>query len=101
MGKSNLTSTSNRPRRIGRLRRQAVSLMLAVVLAVQSLLLSPPDQAGAEPITMTGSGIEGNPYIVTSAGELEQVRNDLSAWYVLDRDITLTGEWTPIGILRW
>lgn len=90
--------TSIRPRRIGRFRRQAVSLLLAVAMTVQGLMLVTPGEAGAESITLEGHGIEGDPYIVTSAEDLDQVRYDLSAWYELGNDISLTGNWKSIGI---
>jgi uncharacterized repeat protein (TIGR02543 family) len=34
---------------------------------------------------------------VSSAQQLSDIRNDLSASYALTQDISLTGEWTPIG----
>jgi uncharacterized repeat protein (TIGR02543 family) len=34
---------------------------------------------------------------VSSAQELSDIRDDLSASYALTQDISLTGEWTPIG----
>jgi hypothetical protein len=34
---------------------------------------------------------------VSSAEELSDIRDDLSASYALTQDISLTGEWTPIG----
>lgn len=47
--------------------------------------------------TMSGSGTSGDPYLVTSASELNDVRNDLTAYYKQMNDITLSGEWIPIG----
>lgn len=34
---------------------------------------------------------------IDSAEDLKAMAEDLSGWYVLTADITLTGEWTPIG----
>ncbi|HPG40302.1 MAG TPA: T9SS type A sorting domain-containing protein [bacterium] len=47
----------------------------------------------------SGSGTEGSPYIVTSAAELNDVRNDLTAYYRQTANISLSGydSWTPIG----
>jgi len=47
----------------------------------------------------SGSGTEGSPYIVTSAAELNDVRNDFTAYYRQTADINLSGypTWTPIG----
>ena len=38
------------------------------------------------------------PTKVSNAEELKNIKNDLNGWYVLQNDITLTGEWMPIGI---
>lgn len=38
------------------------------------------------------------PTKVSNAEELKDIKNDLNGWYVLQNDITLTGEWMPIGI---
>ncbi len=45
----------------------------------------------------SGSGTFASPYLVTSASEFNEVRNDLTAYYKQMNDITLSGEWTPIG----
>ncbi len=39
---------------------------------------------------MSGSGTETDPYVITSGEELSQIRNNLSAYYVLGNDIDLT-----------
>lgn len=39
---------------------------------------------------MDGSGTEDDPYIITTASELSQIRNNLSAYYVLGNDIDLS-----------
>jgi len=47
---------------------------------------------------MTGSGTEGDPYIITSAADLQNVANDLAAYYELGANIDLSEvEWTPLG----
>ncbi len=46
---------------------------------------------------LTGSGTEADPYQIADGSELELIVNDLSAVYRLTADITLTGEWVPIG----
>jgi len=68
-------------------------------MAVQGFMLLPPDRALAalSPEAMVGHGIEGDPYIITDAEHLDLVRNNLGAWYELGNDISLTGNWTPIG----
>ena len=41
-------------------------------------------------IRLTGNGTLENPYIITSARELDEIRNNLSAHYKLGNDIDLT-----------
>lgn len=47
----------------------------------------------------TGSGTAADPYVISSAQDLNNVRNNLSAYYVLDRDIDAEaiGSFEPIG----
>ena len=45
----------------------------------------------------SGSGTASSPYIITNATHLDNVRNNLTAYYKLGNDITLSGNWTPIG----
>lgn len=51
-----------------------------------------------------GAGVEGNPYQITTAAQLDNMRNNLSAHYILNNDIDLDvapyntgGGWVPIG----
>lgn|GEM_PF-1689004 len=46
-----------------------------------------------------GDGLAGSPYIVTNAAQLNEVRDDLDAYYRLEADIDLSGfsNWQPIG----
>jgi len=48
-----------------------------------------------------GAGTQDSPYIISTDKELNDIRNNLAAWYALDRDIVMssynTGEgWVPI-----
>jgi uncharacterized repeat protein (TIGR02543 family) len=46
----------------------------------------------------SGSGSCGDPYVITSPGELDDMADDLDACYVLGNDIDMTGyDWMPIG----
>lgn len=46
----------------------------------------------------TGSGTAASPYIVTTVTQLNEVRDDLGAYYQLGADINLgSSGWTPIG----
>ena len=46
-----------------------------------------------------GEGTSENPYVITSPNELDEIRNNLSGYYILGNDIDLSSisEWTPIG----
>ena len=44
-----------------------------------------------------GNGTQGNPYLICTAEQLDFVRYFLDKHFVLNNDITLTGNWLPIG----
>ena len=46
---------------------------------------------------MAGTGTSGNPYIITTPEELDDVRNNRSAYYILGNDIDLTAYLAPGG----
>ncbi|WP_438434979.1 dockerin type I domain-containing protein [Gorillibacterium sp. sgz500922] len=73
--------------------------MMAVLLTLGTLSSSAwlPDKAKA---AGTGSGTEADPYIITTAAQLDDVRNQYDAvYYKLGADIDLSGydNWVPIG----
>lgn len=79
-------------------KRKGFPLLVFVLLS--SLLAAPSSSA----FSGSGSGTAGDPYIITTAGQLDEVRNDLDACYRLGADIDLdvspynTGQgWVPIG----
>ncbi|MDR2086168.1 MAG: hypothetical protein LBP72_03225 [Dysgonamonadaceae bacterium] len=43
-----------------------------------------------------GTGVSSDPYIITTEKQLNQIRNDLSAYYQLGNDLVLTDEWEPV-----
>lgn len=50
---------------------------------------------------MIGSGTLGDPYIITTVQDLQNVNNDLDAYYVLGNDIDCTDfDFIPIGIIN-
>ena len=55
------------------------------------LILTPP------PAFCGGDGSPANPYLICDATQLDAVRYFLDKHFKLANDITLTGEWTPIG----
>ena len=49
---------------------------------------------------MAGEGTQANPYQITTAGQMQQIANDLKAHYVLANDIDMSKtaqSWTPIN----
>ena len=62
-------------------------------LITKSVAVSPPDFSG------NGSGTVTDPYVITSASQLDEIRNKLDANYILNNSIDLSGydNWTPIG----
>jgi hypothetical protein len=48
----------------------------------------------------SGSGTSGDPYLVSTAAEFNDVRNDLTAYYKQTADISLSSysNWTAIGV---
>ncbi|MBS4219173.1 InlB B-repeat-containing protein [Bacillus sp. FJAT-49711] len=59
----------------------------------------PPIHSEAAIVSMAGEGKKENPYIITTAEELNSVRNNLNAHYQLGNDIDISGyaNWQPIG----
>ena len=57
------------------------------------------DYSQAAVATPGGKGTADDPIIITTPERLDEVRQDLDAWYVLESDIDLSGfgDWTPIG----
>ncbi|RNB85850.1 hypothetical protein EDM56_17780 [Brevibacillus fluminis] len=69
--------------------------LLATSLALQVWL---PGQMVFATGTLAGEGTEAAPFVINSRADLEQVGNDLQAWYKLGDNIDLSGSnWVPIG----
>ncbi|MBQ3182541.1 MAG: leucine-rich repeat protein [Clostridia bacterium] len=64
-----------------------------------SMLVTEIDETMSEKF-LGGDGTENNPYQVSTPQQLDAVRNNLSAYYVLTNDIDLNdwGNWEPIGV---
>ena len=58
--------------------------------------------AGAEPVFEGGDGTIDNPWQIATAEQLDLVREDLGAHYILTGDIDLAGydNWEPIGTFQ-
>ncbi|RNB85849.1 tandem-95 repeat protein [Brevibacillus fluminis] len=72
-------------------------LIVASCLALQAWL--PGTAVHAEP-TMSGDGSKENPFMIMTADDMDQMRNNLTAAYKLGADIDLSGfdNWEPIGV---
>ncbi|MDR0767039.1 MAG: InlB B-repeat-containing protein [Methanosarcinales archaeon] len=44
-----------------------------------------------------GDGTPQNPFIIEDAADLAAINSHLDGYFILGQNITLTGEWTPIG----
>ena len=67
--------------------------LLCILVLVAAFLVT---FAGAVPVSgMTGSGTAGDPYIIWDVGDLQDMENDLNAYYELGADIdaTATSGW--------
>lgn len=79
------------------------------ILTIAALLLfsvvAPFGNAGtvsAAGFSGEGDGTESDPYVIMTPTQLDEVRNDLHAYYVLGADIDLSGyaSWDPIGAFK-
>lgn len=85
--------------------KKIVTTILAVALCIEcadwSLLTVQATEISAieENVFNKGDGTEENPYLVSTAEQLDAVRNDLNAYYVQINDIDLSqyANWVPIG----
>ena len=72
------------------------------ILLVIALLLVFPVTASAEAVFAGGSGTAEDPWQISTAGQMDHVRDDLTAHYVLIDDIDLSEyeNWKPIGAFQ-
>lgn len=69
-----------------------IKLMFILLAAIIAIAAMP-----ANVFAITGAGTESSPYIISSVSDLEYVKTNLSAYYKLGANITLSSAWTPIG----
>ncbi|MFC5401301.1 S-layer homology domain-containing protein [Cohnella soli] len=80
-------------------------LLLAFVLLLPTEALFRSPEASATALFARGSGIEGDPYLISTPKELNNIRYVLDGNFKLTnnielpQDIDLTPNWTPIGFL--
>ena len=69
----------------GRRETRTFTVVLVAVLAASLLLIagSPPASA----FSGSGSGTAGNPYIITNVNQLQEMNDNLAAYYILGNDI--------------
>ncbi|MDD3970118.1 MAG: hypothetical protein PHI91_02930, partial [Candidatus Pacebacteria bacterium] len=66
-----------------------IGIILLCLIALSALVL---------PVSAAGTGEVGDPFVITTATELQSIQNNLTAYYVLDNNIDLSGvTWTPIA----
>ena len=69
-------------------------MLMAFVLALSLLPTAAFAAGGGDP---QGSGTKEAPYVITTAEQLANIKNDLDGYYKLGNNIELTGNWTPLG----
>ena len=73
----------------------AISIMLIILLQVNPIYVHATENTK---FSGQGDGTSPNPYVITSVNQLNEIRNDLDASYILDNDLDLSMvEWSPIG----
>ena len=68
----------------------AFLLSVSILITMGTFSLSAAAFAG-------GSGTEEDPFLIETAAQLDEVRQQPAAWYKMVTNITLSGAWTPIG----
>ncbi|MEC1772500.1 immunoglobulin-like domain-containing protein [Schinkia azotoformans] len=79
------------------LSKKGLMMILATAGAIPIAISMPSDASADGGFTGTGQGTEADPYIITTADHLNEVRYNLSADYKLGNDINLSGYSTGAG----
>lgn len=78
--------------------KRIASILLVCCMVLGLLPRAAAAETSPASVFTNGDGSMENPYEVSTAEQLEAVRNDLSAYYVQTCDIDLSGiDWEPIG----
>ncbi|OZM56801.1 hypothetical protein CIB95_11325, partial [Lottiidibacillus patelloidae] len=79
--------------------RKSINILLAVLLVIPLFATVAPQQASAISPFAGGSGTEQDPYLIETAGQLNEVRNYLDKHFKQIKDIDLSSynNWLPIG----
>ncbi|OAB34019.1 cadherin-like beta sandwich domain-containing protein [Paenibacillus glacialis] len=85
-------------------------VMLVVLSGLPGLFATDEGKAYAAVSFAGGTGLEGDPFRIATAGQLNEVRNDMASgtYYILTNDIDLSSYrsndegkgWTPIGVVN-
>lgn len=80
--------------------QRGLALILSVLLLLSTIPVSVFALESNAAVFSGGDGTVNNPYQISTPEQLNAVRNDLSASYVLINDIDLNnwGNWEPIGV---
>jgi hypothetical protein len=83
------------------MKKKTVSMILSLLL-LMSVLGGYGAVATADTLFAGGAGTADDPWQVATADQLDLIRNDLTAHYILIEDIDLSGyeNWTPIGAFQ-
>ena len=83
------------------MKKKTVSMILSLLL-LMSVLGGYGAVATADTLFAGGTGTADDPWQVATADQLDLIRNDLTAHYILIEDIDLSGyeNWTPIGAFQ-
>lgn len=83
--------------------KKSISVLLVCILLLSCLESTSISAKGliseSNNFSGDGNGTCNNPYKITNELQLNEIRNDLSAYYVLENDIDLSdyNDWQPIG----
>lgn len=81
--------------------KKIILSLLCTILLIGQIGLVPPVRVeatgGGSSSFSGGSGTVNDPYIIMTATQLNEVRNHLDKHFLLGGNITLSGQWEPIG----
>jgi len=82
-----------------KVKQKIPALFLSTVLLMSTALTGCSTKASSARFSGGGSGTAEDPYQISTADQLDEVRNNLTASYVLTDDIDISGyeNWVPIG----
>ena len=74
-------------------------LVALFIMTTLSISLIVPQSVHAGGFSGTGAGVSGNPYVITSCAQFEQIKNRfLTDWFVLNNDIDCSGDGSSVMV---